>query len=109
MIQSGHWSYPDATAGLAVRYNGGGQFYSQMLIPADYSKTIQNAVKAKNFADKEKYTRQAIKLMTDKYCLKLVRYYLGAINITQPCVHNYGFHETSNSGMWTPEEVWLEK
>jgi peptide/nickel transport system substrate-binding protein len=108
LIQSGHWSYPDATAGLAARYNGGGQFYNQMLVPDDYSKAIKAAVTAKNFAEKQKYTRQAIKLMIDKYCLKLVRHYLGAINIIQPYVHNDGLHETSNSGFWTPEEVWLE-
>ncbi len=109
LIQSGHWAYPDATAGLAARYNGGGKFYSLMLVPEDYSKAIKAAVVASTFADKQKFTRQAIKLMTEKYCLKLIRHYLGAINVSQPYVHNHGLHETANSGFWTPEEVWLEK
>ena len=63
---------PDVAAALAVRYSGGGKYYTQMLVPDDYVKAIKNAITAPDFETKQKWTQEAMKLMIDKYCLQIV-------------------------------------
>ena len=100
---------PDVAAALALRYSGGGMYYSQMLIPDDYDKAIQNSITAPDFEAKQKFTQEAMKLMADKYCLQIVTYCGVSFAVSKTYLHNQGFNETPNNGLWTPEDAWLER
>ncbi len=99
---------PDAAAILATRLNGGGMFYSAMLVPDDYSAAIKKAVTAPTFAEKQKWTREVLKLMIDKYCLQITLHCSSDFSASKPTVHNHGFLGSPNTGWWTPEEAWIE-
>ncbi len=99
---------PDTAAILATRLNGGGKFYSQMLVPEDYSAAINKAIAAPNFNEKQKWTREVMKLMIDKYCLQITLHCSSDFSASKPSLHNHGFLGTPNTGWWTPEEAWME-
>ncbi|HEX2966670.1 MAG TPA: ABC transporter substrate-binding protein [Syntrophorhabdaceae bacterium] len=102
-------SNPDLAAALASNYNGGGSYYAQMSIPADYSTAVQKAITAPNFKTKQKYTGEAMKLMIDKYCMVVPLVSRRDIAVTRKGVQNHGFCESPNNGLWTPEAVWIER
>ena len=99
---------PDVAAMLAARLNGGGMFYSQMLLPEDYSAAINKAITAPTFKEKQKWTQQVMKLMIDKYCLQITLHCSTDLSASKPSLHNHGFLGTPNTGWWTPEEAWME-
>jgi len=99
---------PDVAAALAARYSGGKSF-SQMLVPDDYVNAILKAITAPNFNEKQKWIQEAMKLMIDKYCLRIVFCSRSDFAISQPYVRNHGFLETPDVAWWTPEDVWLER
>jgi peptide/nickel transport system substrate-binding protein len=100
---------PDITAALAARYAGGGPFFNSMLIPEDYAKAIHNAVNAPDFKAKQKWTREAMKLMIDKYALQITVSGRYPFAVSRAVVHNHGIMATPNAGGWTPEDAWLDK
>jgi peptide/nickel transport system substrate-binding protein len=100
---------PDLAANLLARWNGGGKFFTQMLVPDDYREAIHKAITAPDFKSKQKWTREVMKLLTDKYCLQIMLYAVNEVVATKRTVHNHAFNETPNTAQWTPEEAWLEK
>jgi len=100
---------PDLAATLAWRYSGGGKFFTQMLLPDDYLRAIQNAITAPDFETKQKYTQEALKLMIDKYCLMIVQFGLSEFAVSKAHVHNHGYCETPTTNLGTPEDTWLER
>ncbi|MDD1753496.1 MAG: ABC transporter substrate-binding protein [Methanotrichaceae archaeon] len=110
LVQGGWWPYSDLAAGLATRFSAEGKYFTQYkLIPEDYDKAVKNAITAPDFETKQKWVQEAMKLMIDKYCLKIILYSPSAAVVSQPYLHNHGFFETPNSGLWTPEDAWLER
>jgi peptide/nickel transport system substrate-binding protein len=101
--------YPDLVAILALNYAGRGKDYSQMHVPEDYAKAIQNAVAAQDFKTKQKWTWEAMKLMIDKYALQTTLLCRFNFAVSTKKIHNHGANTTSNDGFWTPEETWMEK
>ncbi len=99
----------DLAANLAMRWAGGGQFFTQMLVPDDYRDAINKAVTAPDFKTKQRWTQEAIKLMTDKYCLQIMLYAVNEIVATKPTLRNHAFNATPNTAQWAPEEAWLAK
>ena len=100
----------DVAAPLAQMYCGGGKYYTQMLVPADYEKAIQDAITAPSFNAKQKSVQEAMKLMIDKYCLQIIlSSQLLATTVSQAHVHNVGIYETSAAGTWAPESAWLDR
>jgi peptide/nickel transport system substrate-binding protein len=100
---------PDLTAMLFTRCAGKGPFYTQMWIPDDYGAAIQNAVNAGDFASKQKYTQEAMKLMIDKYALQSPIYCMTDFSVSQKYVHNHGIGISPNGAQWTPEEISRDK
>lgn len=117
-FQGGKWeglivnatsSNPDVVAYLEQRYLGGGRFYSQMLVPEDYTQAIKNAISARDFETKQQRAQQAMKLMADTYCLQLMIFKRYNAAVSQKYVRNHGFYETPNEAWWTPKDVWLDR
>jgi peptide/nickel transport system substrate-binding protein len=81
----------------------------QMLAPPDYLKAIKSGIEAKDFKSKQKYTQEAMKLMTDKYCLYLFLFIASEFSAQQPYVYDHGFLGSVNTGLWTPENAWVDK
>jgi peptide/nickel transport system substrate-binding protein len=102
-------SNPDLAAALASNYSGGGNYYAQMAIPNDYATAVQKAITASDFKAKQKYTREAMKLMVDKYCMLIPLVSRRDIAVSRKGVHNHGFCESPNNGLWTPEDTWIEQ
>ena len=100
---------PDVAAALAMQYAGGGRSFVSMLVPEDYLKAIQNAITAPNFETKQKWSREVMKLMIDKYCLQIVLFCRLDLAVSQTYLHNHGFLETPNTAWWTPEDAWVER
>lgn len=100
---------PDLTSVMAMRHFKGSKFYSQMLLPDDFVKAIQDSIRAKDFNSKKKYIQQALKLMSDTYCLSAFLVQRGQFAISKKTVHDHGFMETPGAGQWTPELAWMEK
>jgi hypothetical protein len=80
-----------------------------MLVPEDYSRAVQNAVAAPDFKTKQKWTREAMRLLTDKYALMLMVYYQWSFAVGQTYVRDHGILQSANTVQWTPEDVWLAK
>ena len=99
---------PDVTAALAQQYIGGKTFVS-MAIPGDYLNAVEKAITAPDFKAKQKWTREALKLMADKHCLQIMLLCRIESAAGQKYLHNHGFNGTPNTAWWTPEEAWLEK
>ena len=72
MIQGGVTGNPDVAGTLASRYILGGRYYSQMAVPEEYEKAVENAITAPDFKTKQKWTQTALKLEIDKYCIRTV-------------------------------------
>ena len=108
LMMSGPSPNPDIVAPLAQRYLGG-KSYSQMLVPEDFAKAIQNTINAPDFETKQKWVQEVMRLMIDKYALQIAIYAHMEFTVSQTYVHNHGFNQTTNSGLWTPEETWLER
>jgi peptide/nickel transport system substrate-binding protein len=100
---------PDYIAALARYYSGQGGYYTQMVIPEDYAAAIKNASSATDFETKQKWAREANKLMVDKYCLQLFLYTPLNNAVCQPNVHDTGYFETINPSVYTPEDIWMDK
>ena len=100
---------PDVTAALAQQYIGGGKTFVSMAVPGDYLNAIQKAITAPDFKAKQKWTREALKLMADKHCLQIMLLCRIESAASQKYLHNHGFNGTPNTAWWTPEEAWLEK
>jgi len=98
---------PDVVATLATKYSGDN--YKSMLLPDDYLKAIQNAIIAPDFEMKQKWTQEVMKLMVDKYCLQMMIYSPTDFAVAQTYVRNHGFNETPNTGLWTPEDAWMDR
>jgi peptide/nickel transport system substrate-binding protein len=109
LIMNAVLSNPDLAGLLAQSYAGGGKAYVQMAVPADYGKAIQNAITAPDFKTKQKWTQEALKLMTDKYALQITLLCRSDFATSTKKVHNHNFETTPNNGFWTPEEAWMEK
>ena len=92
-----------------MRYSGGGSNYTQMLLPDDYLKAIQNAIMAPDFETKQRWAQEVMKLITDKYCLQIMLYCPMEYGVSKAYVRNSGIHGTPNNGLWTPEDAWLER
>jgi peptide/nickel transport system substrate-binding protein len=99
---------PDVAGALSQRYVGGGTYFASMLAPNDYVDAIRKAVIAKDFKDKQKWTREAMKLMTDKHCLQIILYCRPAFATARVSVHDTGMFGTPLM-LWTPENAWLEQ
>jgi peptide/nickel transport system substrate-binding protein len=99
---------PDVVVPLSTRYGGVGAF-TMMLAPDDYRAAIQKAVTAPDFKTKVKWTQEAQRLMIDKYALQIILYSPGDFAISVPKVHGHGFSVTPNSGIWTPEDAWIQR
>jgi peptide/nickel transport system substrate-binding protein len=100
---------PDPVTLLVQFYAGTNPAFSQMLVPEDYSRAVQNAVGAPDFKTKQKWTREAMKLLTDKYALMLMVYYQWSFAVGQSYVRDHGILQSANTVQWTPETVWLAK
>lgn len=109
LILSREAANPDLAGLLAQSFAGGGKFFTQMLVPDDYLKAIQNAVTAPDFETKQRWTREAMKLMIDKYGLQLILLARSDAAASKPYLHNHGFYAVPNTAFWTPEEAWLEQ
>jgi peptide/nickel transport system substrate-binding protein len=107
LIEDMFSSYVDVVVPMSQLYSGG-KYFSQMLTPPDYLKAIQNAVSASDFKTKQRSIQQAMKLMTDKYCLQIILLCQSMAAVSQTYVHKHGFYETP-AITWTPEDVWLER
>jgi peptide/nickel transport system substrate-binding protein len=109
LLSSGS-SNTDAAATLSIRFAGGGKFFSSMLVPNDYAKAIQNAVTARNFKDKQKWTRKVMELMFDKYCLQIPIYCSSDFAVSTTSVHGSGIMENPEMvAIWSPADAWLER
>lgn len=101
--------YPDVAAGLRDRFFGDGKNYKEMLAPDDYKKAILNAVTATDFSTKQRWTQEALKLLTDKYALAIPFYHPNRVVIEQPYVRGTGLFTVATDSQWTPEDAWLDK
>jgi ABC-type transport system substrate-binding protein len=109
LIMSTGSATPDTALALIERYAGGGKRFTQMFLPDDYMKAIQNAITAPDFEAKQKWVHEVQKLMIDKYCLMIPIASQNGNTVNKTYVHNHGFHATPNTVWWTPEEAWMEK
>ena len=100
---------PDLAGALSQRYVGGGTYFASMLAPDDYVTAVRNAVVAKDFNAKQKWTREAMKLMIDKHCLQIVLFCRPVFATARASIHDHGIYETPNTGLWRPEDAWLEQ
>jgi peptide/nickel transport system substrate-binding protein len=100
---------PDLAGALSQRYVGGGTYFASMLAPDDYVKAVQNAVVARDFESKQKWTYEAMKLMIDTYCLQTVLFCRPVFATAKASLQNHGIYETPNTGLWRPEDAWLER
>jgi peptide/nickel transport system substrate-binding protein len=116
LIAGGKWegmlvgsnSNIDVLAMTREMFGGTGKLVS-MATPPDYLKAIENGIKATDFASKQKWTQEALKLQTDKYCLVLNLFIAREFGAQQPYVHNHGLLGNPNTGLWTPEDAWVSK
>jgi peptide/nickel transport system substrate-binding protein len=116
LIAGGKWegllvganSNIDVLAMTREMFGGTGKLVS-MATPPDYLKAIENGIKAKDFKSKQKYTQEMLKLQTDKYCLLLNLFVPKEFGAHQPYVHNHGLLGNPNTGLWTPEDAWIER
>jgi peptide/nickel transport system substrate-binding protein len=107
MLQSAQ-SNIDVLSMLNEMYTASGKFVN-MAAPTDYLKAIKSGIEAKDFLSKQKWTRESLKLQTDKYCLLLNLFVVREFGAQQPYVHNHGFLGNPNTGLWTPEDAWVSK
>jgi peptide/nickel transport system substrate-binding protein len=98
---------PDVVIPLSQKYTG--KQFTQMLVPPDYAKAVENALTASDFKSKQKWAREAMKLMADKYYLQIFLYSPSEYAVSKPNVRSTGFMSTPSTVMWTPEDAWLEK
>jgi peptide/nickel transport system substrate-binding protein len=109
MIRSYQSRNVDVAAPLAQMYAGKGQYFKYMLYPEDYVKAIDSAIAATDFSAKQKAMQEAMKLMSDKYCLQTILYAPYGLAVSQTTVHDHSFATTADSFAWTPESVWIDK
>jgi peptide/nickel transport system substrate-binding protein len=107
LIWAGVSSNPDVAAWLASRFAGAGP-YSQMLFPDDYLKAVKNAVTVPA-SKKVEATKDAMKLLTEKYVLLIIFSTMPDAAVNRTSVHDHGLYGSPNTGWWTPEDAWMEK
>jgi peptide/nickel transport system substrate-binding protein len=100
---------PDVLVLLGPFYGGSGKSLVQMLVPDDYAQTIRDAVAAPNFKIKQQWTWEALKLMIDKYAMTIPIYFNPDFTAKKGIVHNDGMCATPHTGLWTPEDAWIER
>jgi peptide/nickel transport system substrate-binding protein len=116
LVMGGKWegmlqaaqSNIDVLSMLNEMYTASGKFVN-MAVPPDYLQAIKNGIEAKDFQSKQKWTQEALKLQTDKYCLLLNLFVAREFGAQQPYVHNHGFLGNPNTGLWTPEDAWRDE
>jgi peptide/nickel transport system substrate-binding protein len=108
LLVSGANSNPDAASYLALRYSGGGKNFNMMVVPDDYVKAVKSSITATDFKAKQKMVHTAMKLMIDKYALVIPLFSITDTTVCVPAVHTHGM-TTTQSNLWTPENVWMEK
>ena len=101
--------YPDVAAGFRDRFFGDGRNYKEMLAPDDYKQAVTNAVTAADFATKQKWTQEAVRLFIDKYALAIPFYHPNRVVVEQPYVHGTGLYSVATDSQWTPEDAWMDK
>ena len=62
-----------------------------------------------DFATKQKWTQEALKLAEDKYALEIPIVTSMNYAVAKQNVHDHGYLSTPNSMLWTPEAAWLAK
>lgn len=107
MLWAGISPNPDLASALASRYMGGDRYYSLRDAPDDYVKAISDALAAPDFDTKVALSREAMKMMIDKYCLNTVVCCTVDTAIYDAKVHETGWFETAVSAWWTPENAWI--
>ena len=115
-IQGGKWEglmwagvspNPDVAAVLATRYGNTGS-YAAMLYPDDYLKAVKNAITVP--ANKKvEATKEAMKLLTEKYALLIVFSTMPDAAVSRTSVHDTGLYGNPNTGWWSPEDAWMSK
>ena len=100
---------PDLAGYLADKYTGKPGFFSSMAVPDDYEKAVQNAITAPDFQQKQKWTQEALKLMTDKYCLLLPVARDYDFLVSNRSVRDTRLYEFMTPTHWTPEDAWLQR
>jgi peptide/nickel transport system substrate-binding protein len=108
LVSLGPSAYPDVTIQLATSYGGDGLHMASVLVPEDYLQVLNKAVTAPDFETKQKWVREALKLMTDTYCVFLPLNARYDHVISQKYVHDLGMQVNDNM-LWTPEDCWLDK
>jgi peptide/nickel transport system substrate-binding protein len=108
LVFNGPPPYGDVAAGMRERYWGDGKNFCQMIAPDDYKQAIDKAVTAPDFDTKQKWTREAGKLMTDKYALMLMCYFFLGLSAEQTNVHDTGIGKVPSLN-WTPADTWISK
>ena len=94
---------------LADKYAGKPGFFNSMVVPDDYKKAVDNAITAPDFKQKQNWTQEALKLMTDKYCLLLPLVKDYDVVISGRSVRDTGLYEFLSPTHWTPEDAWLQR
>jgi peptide/nickel transport system substrate-binding protein len=107
---TGGGNSPDLVLWLVNRYTHfAGSTYASMLQPEDYVAAVDSAITAADFASKQQYCQEAMKLMFDKYCLVLTISSTADFCGTQARVHNIGLCQTSaDTSFWPFQDIWLE-
>jgi ABC-type transport system substrate-binding protein len=99
----------DVTDTLNRYYTTSDKTFVSMLKPPDWTKGIQDAVAAPDFATKQKLVQGLMKMMTDTYCLMLLQQTRLDDTFEGKAVRDTGITRTINTQMWTPENAWLDK
>ena len=97
---------PDVVVHMSTMYMGS---MTQMTVPEDYASAVREAITAPDAKSKTKAIQTAMKLMIDKYALVFPLYFMPDFIPVNKKVHNHGLLSSPNIGLWTPEDVWMEK
>jgi peptide/nickel transport system substrate-binding protein len=108
LVQAQPTGNPDVVVTMSTQYGGGKQF-TLMSLPDDYTKALQDAVGARDAKSKAKAIQTAMKLMIDKYALTIPLYFMPDYVPANRKVHNHGMLATPQTGLWTPEDAWMER
>jgi peptide/nickel transport system substrate-binding protein len=108
LIQAQPTGNPDVVVTMSTQYSGGKQF-TLMSAPDDYVKALKDSVGARDTRGKTKAIQTAMRLMIDKYALTIPLYFMPDYVPANKKVHNHGMLGTPQTGLWTPEDAWIEK
>ncbi|MBI5439890.1 MAG: ABC transporter substrate-binding protein [Deltaproteobacteria bacterium] len=106
MMQPGSLVSPDVTNNLVVYASCRSYLKGTMACPDDYNAALGQALAAKDFETKKKWTWEAQKLLVDKYALFNFAYNVPRMNAFHQEVRDTGFGATTDT-QWTPEDAWI--